>query len=264
MTHFSFMIIEPPSALGVEIADLFPILKECGYAGVELNLRPELIDRLDDIETIAARNNLVIPSFLTGAVYGKEVCLSSPDPAARQAAVAKLIDYVPIAQRFDAILVVGLLQGFRSDEPDPVVANERIAACLAEVGAAAAAADVDIVVEPINHLQVGFNNSVGEVLDLIATTGSSRLHPMVDTIHMNVEETSLVQPIRDCGASLRHVHLCESNGAILGTGHIDFASVLTALDEVGFDDFASVKVYRKAEILDAARSSMAHLRAAGV
>ena len=83
MTHFS--IIEPPSALGVEIADLFPILKDCGYEGVELNLRPELIDRLDDIETIAARNNLVIPSFLTGAVYSREVCLSSPNPAARQA-----------------------------------------------------------------------------------------------------------------------------------------------------------------------------------
>ncbi len=167
---------------------------------------------------------------------------------------------MPIAQRFDTILVVGLLQGFRSDEPDPAVANERIAACLAEVAAAA----VDIVVEPINHLQVGFNNSVGEVRDLIAATGSSRLHPMVDTIHMNVEEASLVQPIRDCGASLRHVHLCESNGAILGSGHIDFASVLTTLDEVGYNDFASVKVYRKAEILDAARSSMAHLCAAGV
>jgi len=86
---------------------------------------------------------------------------------------------------------------------------------------------------------------------------------MVDTIHMNVEETSLLEPIRDCGSSLRHVHLCESNGAILGTGHIDFASVLATLDEVGYNDFASVKVYRKAEIRDAARSSMAHLRAAG-
>ena len=260
--RFSFMIIEPTSELTMAVDDLFPILRECGYEGVELNLRPALIDSLDEIERIATANDLVIPSFLTGAVYSKEVCLSSPNPSARQAAVSKLIDYLPIARRFDAILVVGLLQGFRSDEPDPDVANERIAAGLAELGAAADEAGVDIVVEPINHLQVGFNNMVGEVRELIAATASNRLRPMVDTIHMNVEEVSLLQPIRDCGSSLRHVHLCESNGAILGTGHIDFAAVLATLDEIGYDGFGSVKVYRKAEVEAAARVSMDYLRAA--
>ena len=128
------------------------------------------------------------------------------------------------------------------------------------MGAAADEADVDIVVEPINHLQVGFNNSVGEVRELTAAAGSSRLHPMIDTVHMNIEETSLLQPIRDCGASLRHVHLCESNGAILGTGHIDFAAVLETLDSIGYDGFGSVKVYRKAETVAAARTSMDYLR----
>ena len=260
MPNYSFMIIEPPSELEIELAELFPLLEELGYEGVELNLRPALIEALDQVEELAGASNLLIPSFLTGAVYSREVCLSSPDPKARLAAISKLIEYLPIAQRFDAILVVGLLQGFRRDEPDEAVANERIAAALGEVGKAAEEAGVDIVVEPINHLQVGFNNSVGEVRQLIAASGSSALKPMVDTIHMNVEETSLLQPIIDCGSHLRHVHLCESNGAVLGTGHIDFASVLTTLDEVGYNEFASVKVYRKAGVEQAARASMEYLR----
>ncbi len=261
MIHYSFMIIKPPSELEVELADLFPLLEELGYEGVELNLRPSLIEALDEVEELASASNLLIPSFLTGVVYSREVCLSSPQPAARQAAVSKLIEYLPIAKRFDAILVVGLLQGFRSDEPDEAVANERIVAALREVGSAAEKVGVDIVVEPINHLQVGFNNSVGEVLELVAAAGSPALRPMVDTIHMNIEDTSLLQPIIDCGSKLRHVHLCESNGAVLGTGRIDFASVLTTLGEVGYDGFASVKVYRKAGVEQAARSSMEYLRA---
>ena len=83
---------------------------------------------------------------------------------------------------------------------------------------------------------------------------------MVDTIHMNIEEKSLVQPILDCGAQLRHVHLCESNGALFGTGHIDFGAALRALEQIGYEGFASVKVYRNATLEEAARSSREYLR----
>ena len=83
---------------------------------------------------------------------------------------------------------------------------------------------------------------------------------MVDTVHMNIEERSLVQPILDCGQQLRHVHLCESNGALFGTGHIDFAAVLRALHSIGYNWFGSVKVYRKAPWEEAARSSIDYLK----
>jgi sugar phosphate isomerase/epimerase len=101
---------------------------------------------------------------------------------------------------------------------------------------------------------------VAEVLRLIAAIGSPAYGPMVDTLHMNIEERSLVQPILDCGTELRHVHLCESNGSLFGTGHLDFAAVLRALREVGYRGFASVKVYRGAGLEEAACTSMAHLR----
>jgi len=119
------------------------------------------------------------------------------------------------------------------------------------------------VVEPVNHLQVGFNNGVSEVRQLIRIVNSPALKPMVDTIHMNIEERSLIQPILDCGSELRHVHLCESNGSLFGTGHIDFAAVLKALDVISYAGFASVKVYRGATLEEAARSSMDYLRRLG-
>ena len=172
----------------------------------------------------------------------------------------RLKSYLDVASRFDAILVVGLLQGLRSDEADPVVANQRIAACLRDVGLAALDVGVEIVIEPVNHLQVGFNNSLAEVQRLIAEIDVPVFKPMVDTIHMNIEETSLTEPVYRCGDSLGHVHLCESNAGLLGAGRIDFKSVLDALNSVGYEGFASVKVYRNANLEDAIRSSVEFLR----
>lgn len=201
-----------------------------------------------------------MPSLLSGEAYGDGLCLSSADADVRRRTVDRLVGYLEAAQGLGAILVVGLLQGLRRDEPDVAAARARIADGLRRVAAEAEGRQVDVVLEPVNHLQVGFHNSVAEVLDLIDAIGSKAVKPMVDTIHMNIEEASLVEPIRRCGARLRHVHLCESHGAAFGAGHIDFAAVLRVLDEIGYDRYASVKVYRGIPFDEAAPSSLAHLR----
>ena len=260
MNHLSFMLIDPPSLWGGSIDDTFRFIRSIGYDGVELNLTPELAGLLDQVEDAARASDLPVVSLLTGAAYGEGLCLSAPDASIRDRTVERLVENLETAKRFGAILVIGLLQGLRSDEPDPAAAQARIVSCLQQVGREAETRGIDIVIEPVNHLQVGFNNSVGEVLHLIRDTGSTAFHPMVDTIHMNIEETSLVQPIHDCGARLRHVHLCESHGGLPGTGRIDFAAVLDALEGVGYPHFASVKVYRKAGLREAVEQSMAFFK----
>lgn len=262
--RYSFMIVDPPDRFEDDINTTFAFIKSCGYEGVELNLTPGVIDRLDEIEQASVQNELPVVSFLTGAAYQEGLCLSTPDSGVRQKTVDRLISYLTVAQRFDCILVVGLLQGLRSDEPDERVANERITEGLGRVGMAAEQAGVNFVIEPVNHLQVGFNNSVGEVLALIKAIGSPAIRPMVDTIHMNIEDTSIIQPIYDCGETLRHVHLCESHGGLPGTGHIDFYSVVNALNNSGYAHFASVKVYRKAGLKEAAAKSRAYFGGIGV
>ncbi|MEW6753024.1 MAG: sugar phosphate isomerase/epimerase family protein [Candidatus Latescibacterota bacterium] len=239
-------------------------LRDTGYQGVELNLsEPPGVDP-DELAGWLQDLGLAIPAFLTGEAYSEGLCLCSPDPQVRERTVARLTAYLDTARRFRALLVVGLLQGLCRDEPDEGVAQERIAAGLRAVAAAAEGRDVTLVVEPVNHLQVGFNHTVAEVRRLIARVGSTALRPMVDTLHLNIEETSLVGPIRALGTHLRHVHLCESNGAAFGSGHVDFRAVWQALEEAGYDGFASVKVYRRATLAEGARSALQHLRDLGL
>ncbi len=262
MFRYSYIIIQPLESFGSHqrMRETLALLKECGYAGVELNWTGSPALDLDRLEQWLSEMELVIPSLLTGEVYSQGFCLSSPDRSIRQRTVERLTAYLDAARQFKAVLVVGLLQGLLSDEPDVEAAHGRIRRGLQELAAQAEEKGVEVVVEPVNHLQVGFHNTVAEVRQLVAEVGSPALKPMVDTIHMNVEERSLVEPILACGSALRHVHLCESNGSLPGTGHLDFAAVLGTLARIGYDRFASVKVYRGAELEEAAPRSLDYLR----
>src|SRR5438445_811602 len=75
--------------------------------------------------------------------------------------------------------------------------------------------------------------------------GSPALGYMLDTIHMNIEERSVLQTVLAHGPRVRHFHLCESNGGPFGTGNLDFPRVLAALTASGYAHYVSVKVYRK-------------------
>jgi sugar phosphate isomerase/epimerase len=265
MIHLSYILLPRLTAFEspAKLKSVFSGIRACGYDGVELNITDPLGIDPNELFEMAEEIGLAIPSFLTGEAYGDGLCLCSPDASVRRRTVERLISYVPVAVRCGAILVVGLLQGQRRDEPNTERANERIIEGLKQVAEKAAAAGVDLVIEPVNHLQVGFNHTVAEVQSLIQAIGSPAVRPMVDTIHLNIEERSLTQPILDCGPALRHVHLCENNGALFGTGHIDFAAVGRALNQVGYDGFASVKVYQHPDLQTAARESINYLRRVG-
>jgi sugar phosphate isomerase/epimerase len=261
--RYSFIIVDRLAELDEHtLSSRLRLLADLGYQGAEFQLAHPLGFDLDLLERLLGECGLVVPSFLTGEAYADGLRLCSPDPNVRKATVDRLIGYLPTVKRFNAIMVVGLLQGRHSDEPNFELAVARIEDGLKRVADAAEKAGVDVVIEPVNHLQVGFHNSVGEVRELIARVGSRALRPMVDTVHMNIEENSLTDPIRDCGASLRHVHLCESHGGRLGTGRVDFPAVLATLMQIGYREWCSIKVYRRLTFRHAAETSINFLRSA--
>jgi sugar phosphate isomerase/epimerase len=153
------------------------------------------------------------------------------------------------------------MQGLRSDEADETRANERIAACLRPVADAAVAQGTTVVLEPVNHLQVGFNHTAAEAAAMVERVGSPGLNYMLDTIHLNIEERSVLGTIRAHGQRIRHFHLCETNGGLFGTGNLDFQGVLRTLAETGYSHYLSVKIYRKTDWEEAARTAIVVLRA---
>jgi sugar phosphate isomerase/epimerase len=256
---FSYILVNPPSAGDTELRQGLNFLRKLGYRGIELDVAGVPGVGLERLEACAAEFDMAIPSLLTGGAYGRGLCLSSPSLSVRKKTVTTLISFVEVARRLDAILVVGLLQGLRTDEPDARVANDRIVEGLRDLGAAAQEQGVPVVLEPVNHLQVGFNNSVGEVLSIIERVASPAISPMIDTLHMHIEERWPVRCVLDVATKIRHVHLCESNGGPLGSGNADLPGILQALKTIDYKYFVSIKIYRGLEWQEAAQSAIEYL-----
>jgi 5-keto-L-gluconate epimerase len=262
--RLSYLMYEAVPSLP-ELARRMERLAALGYQGVELVATHPLGYAVEDLAALARSHRLPVVSLLSGWSYANEgLCLSSPDAAIRARAVERLIGYVGLAGRLGAIVVVGLMQGLRTDEPDERKANARIEECLRQVARVAEQPRVPVVIEPVNHLQVGFNHTAGEAAALVRRINSPALGYMLDTIHMNIEERSVLGTIREHGSRIRHFHLCETNGGPFGTGNLDFAGVIAALKDAAYGHFVSVKIYRHLGWEEAARSAAEFLRSYGL
>jgi D-psicose/D-tagatose/L-ribulose 3-epimerase len=133
----------------------------------------------------------------------------------------------------------------QATEPDHELAEKRIEECLRGVVEAAEQHGATLVLEPVNHLQASFNNSLSQVMALVERIGSPQLKPMLYTFHINIEEKSMTEPIHRVGPNLGHFHLCETNGAAPGSGHLDYHCVFDALKAIEYTGWVSVKNYRQ-------------------
>lgn len=250
-----FLFYEPIADLA-ELSRRMERLAELGYQGIELSASYPPPCSSAELLALSQRHNMPVVSFLSGWSYGNEkLCLASPDAQVRDRAVERLGSYVEYAAPLSAVVVVGLMQGLRSDEPDGVVAAGRIADCLRRVADRAVRAGTTLVLEPVNHLQVGFHHTASEAAALVTRVGSPGLGYMLDTIHMHIEERSVRHTIEQHAPHIRHFHLCESNGGPFGSGAIDFPDCIGALREGGYKHFISVKIYRQLGWEEAARTA---------
>src|SRR5579862_5726077 len=129
MTKFSFIIVESPDSFGSfeQFAVALRRIKELGFMGVEFSLTGPSGYEVDAVARLSESVDLPVVSFLTGANYFREgLCLSSPRDDVRRQSVERLRAYTQIAARFGALLVLGQMQGFLSDEPNRAVAEARI------------------------------------------------------------------------------------------------------------------------------------------
>lgn len=256
----SFIFYEPVP----ELSDLdyrMGSVAALGFQGIELTACHPMPYSVDAVLALSQKHRLPVVSLLSGWSYTNEgLCMSSPREDVRQRAVERLIEYASMAARLEAVLVIGLMQGLRTDEANEAEASQRIADCLRAVAAAAVERAATLVLEPVNHFQVGFNHTAIEAAAMVERVGSPGLSYMLDTIHLNIEERSVLETIKAHGRRIRHFHLCESNGGPFGTGNLDFPGVFLTLKEAGYAHSVSVKIYRKADWQDAASDAMAFLR----
>ncbi|MFQ5855481.1 MAG: 5-keto-L-gluconate epimerase [Anaerolineae bacterium] len=233
-----------------------------GYDGVELAIRdPKLVDG-DELERVVSRHNLAVPAIGTGQAWGEEgLSFTDPAPTVRAAAIERVRSHVPLAARFDAVIIIGLLRGIVKPGVDHGQAMDWLVEALQECSVAAAPAGVRLALEPINRYETTLVNNVVHGLELIDRVGADNFGLLLDTFHMNIEEPSIEGSIRQAGDRIFHFHVADSNRWHPGAGHLDFRMLLETLFDTGYAGFVSGEFMPMPNADTAAREAIAHLRA---
>ena len=235
-----------------------------GYDGVELAIRdPRLID-LDALTALVKKNNLDVPAIGTGQAWGEEgLSFTDPDLSIRRAAIDRIQGHIPVASRFRAIIIFGLIRGVVKPGVDSGQAMDWLVEALCECSEAARPHGIRLALEPINRYETTLINTVAQGMELIERVGADNFGLLLDTFHMNIEEPVIEDSIRQCGDRIFHFHVADSNRWHPGAGHLDFKSILNTLHSTGYRGWVSGEFLPKPDAETAAQKALTFLRQIG-
>ena len=226
---------------------------EMGYDGIELALMDKDQVSVERVERLIREHGLEIPVVSTGQVFaGHKLWFTDPDAARRRRAVEIFKGLVDVAAEFRAMVNMGRVRGF--------IAEGRFAEAVREIATYAQPQGVDLILEPVNRYEINFINSVDEGAALLERLAIPGLKLMPDVFHMNIEDASIEGNLKKYIAHIAYVHFADSNRLAPGWGHLDFHSIVGALNAVDYTGWTSVEILPKPDPDSAAGQAIQHLR----
>jgi D-psicose/D-tagatose/L-ribulose 3-epimerase len=115
--------------------------------------------------------------------------------------------------------------------------------CLQALGPVLAQYDVTLAIEPLNRFETYFLNTADDAAALCDQVGHPNVGILLDTFHANIEEKSIGQAYRAVARHLKHVHTCENDRGIPGSGHVEWEDVFAALRDIGYDGWLTIESF---------------------
>jgi len=163
--------------------------------------------------------------------------LTSPDPAARAAGEAKLEACIDIVHALGGRHLTGVIYSAMQKYGAPAT-REGVAASATALGRLAdraAGRGIQLGLEIVNRNETNVINTARAGLRFLDDVGHENAAVHLDTYHMNIEESDMVQPVLDAGERLGYVHIGESHRGYLGSGTVDFPGFFRGLARIGYD-----------------------------
>ncbi len=223
--------------------DLLPQIKAHGFDGIEATLISPEDFAAGAIRCALDENQL---ECTVCSVFPSGLSLITDDPAVRTKTVAHLSDCIKQTAEAGAKLIagplycpVGFLPGRRrtTQEWDWAIEGYQ------QLGPVLKSYSVDLCIEPLNRFETFFLNTTADAVALCEAVGDPAIGILWDTFHANVEEKNLPAALRLGGEHIKHVHTCENDRGIPGTGHVDWPGVFQALASIGYDGWLTIESF---------------------
>ncbi len=212
--------------------------KEIGFDAVEIFAPgPEAFDHtllrklLDDL-------GLKLAALGTGAgwvIHQKQLC--SPVASERSDAREFIRSIIDAAGSFDAMAIIGSMQGRHTDQVDQPTALGYLSEALEELGEHARQYQVPLIYEPLNRYETNLVNTIQDGVVLLEALQTDNVRLLADLFHMNIEEPDIATAIRTGGKHIGHIHFVDSNRQAAGLGHMNYAPIAAAISEIGYQGY---------------------------
>jgi hydroxypyruvate isomerase len=219
----------------LDFLDRFEAAARAGFQGVEF-LFPyqydagELKARLRDHGLVQVLHNLPAGNWAAG----ERGIACFPDRTDEfRTGVDRAIEY---AQALGCPRV-NCLAGIPPAGVDAATARETLVRNLTYAAPRMKAAGISLLIEPINTRDIPgfFLSGTAQALEIIDAVGSDNLSLQYDIYHMQIMEGDVAEAIERLLPRIGHMQLADVPGRHEpGTGDIDFATLLTAIDRLGY------------------------------
>jgi D-psicose/D-tagatose/L-ribulose 3-epimerase len=215
---------------------IFEHVKALGFDAVEIAVEnPDLIDPLT-IQHALERTSL---SGIVCGVFGLDRDLSSKEQPVRENARQYLQWCIDFAETIGSPVVVGPMYAcvgkarLLPPEERELELNRSIEA-MREVCDYAQTKEVKLALEPLNRFECDMINTVSQGWEYILKVNRSNLGFHLDTFHMHLEEKDSAAAICQAGERLFHLHACENDRGVPGTGQVHWQAIASALKAINY------------------------------
>ena len=209
-----------------------------GFDVLEFQAQPLLNmsdDYLRELKKIADDSNIELTYSLG---LDKAYDISSDDAATRERGTEYLTAIMKKVAVMEGKLISGVSYAGWGVPAITHINKERLTensvGCMKKLTKIAEELDVLYAVEAVNRFEGVVLNTAKEAVDYVNAVDSKNIGILLDTYHMNIEESSVGDAIRTAGDKLIGFHVGENNRSVPGKGHLDWDEIFGALKDVGY------------------------------
>lgn len=222
---------------------LLPKIKQAGFDGIEVAIFDPARFQAAMIRQALKDQGLECTIV---SVLPRESSLIDENDSVRASTLDHMRRVINSAAEVDAKIVagplyspVGYLPGRRRTPTEWRNAIESYKA----LGPVLAEHEVTLAVEPLNRFETFFLNTAEDAALLMQSVNHPNVGILFDTFHSNIEEKSIAEGYRKVGPWLKHVHTCENDRGIPGSGHVEWPSVFQTLRDVKYDGWLTIESF---------------------
>lgn len=235
-----------------EVGDVFRYAADVGYDGVELapftladSVRNLDSARRSEIRRKADDAGVAIVGLHWLLVSPKGLYITHPDESIRKETAAYFVDLVNCCGDLGGErMILGSPKQRNLMEGIPYEQGWRWTLDLLRViSPVAEKRGVTLCFEPLAPAETNFIQTADEAIRLVGEVGSPNLKIILDVKAMSGENRPIPDIIRASGKWVAHFHANDANLRGPGFGDVEYAPIVKALRDIGYDDWVSVEVF---------------------